>query len=97
MVRLTIPPPSPHLHASQADIPGGKPPSTKVPGPHAGVFVFNTQTHEWRQPAVVGNGLDLRYGHSMAAVGPHGLLFGGWEGNRPKNDVIQLDASAYVE
>lgn len=31
-----------------------------------------------------------RYGHSSTAIGPHLLIFGGWEFNKAQNEVIVL-------
>jgi host cell factor len=31
-----------------------------------------------------------RYGHCSTSIGPHLLIFGGWEFNRASNDVIVL-------
>lgn len=31
-----------------------------------------------------------RYGHTTTAIGPHLLIFGGWELNKAQNEVIVL-------
>ena len=41
--------------------------------------------------AVRGRGADPRYGHSMTYVGAgHYLIFGGWDGTRPLNSLVDL-------
>jgi len=35
-----------------------------------------------------------RYGAALVAAGPAALLWGGWEGGRPMNDLMLLDLSA---
>ena len=31
-----------------------------------------------------------RYGHTSTSIGPHVLIFGGWEYNRATNEVVVL-------
>lgn len=31
-----------------------------------------------------------RYGHTATSIGPHVLIFGGWEYNRATNEVVVL-------
>lgn len=31
-----------------------------------------------------------RYGHTSTSIGPHVLIFGGWEFNRATNEVVVL-------
>jgi len=31
-----------------------------------------------------------RYGHTATSIGPHVLIFGGWEFNRATNEVVVL-------
>ncbi len=33
---------------------------------------------------------ELRHGHTATSVGNHIVIFGGWEGNKPTNDVLIL-------
>ena len=37
-----------------------------------------------------------RYGHTTTAIGPHLLIFGGWELNKAQNEVIVLRDCASV-
>lgn len=33
---------------------------------------------------------EIRHGHTATSVGSHLVVFGGWEGNKPSNEVIIL-------
>jgi hypothetical protein len=70
--------------------------STRVPTPHKDVFVLDTSSMTWYQPLTLGTPIGGRHGHCVVSVGPHLLVFGGWEENRPRNDVVQLDTTALV-
>ena len=37
-----------------------------------------------------------RYGHSLVQCGPKLVSFGGWDGNKPRNDVMCLDLSSMM-
>ena len=79
----------------QPDCPAGKV-APKSGDPAAGnkhpyTYMLNLTTMEWTQPVVKGVMPTRRYNHTTTAVDSRVLIFGGWDGNRPLNDVVQLD------
>jgi hypothetical protein len=52
--------------------------------------VLNTDTMSWERGKFSGLAPLSRYGHCSTSIGPHLLIFGGWEFNRASNDVIVL-------
>jgi len=44
----------------------------------------------WEKGAYVGLPPTPRYGHSATAIGPHLLIFGGWEFSKAINEIIVL-------
>jgi hypothetical protein len=68
-------------------------------------MVLNTDTMSWengkyyRTPPTSTSLSPLfldRYGHTTTAIGPHLLIFGGWELNKAQNEVIVLRDCASV-
>ncbi len=53
-------------------------------------MVLNTDTMSWERGKFSGLAPLSRYGHCSTSIGPHLLIFGGWEFNRASNDVIVL-------
>mmetsp|Transcript_18800 Transcript_18800/g.21242 ORF Transcript_18800/g.21242 Transcript_18800/m.21242 type:complete len:407 (-) Transcript_18800:331-1551(-) len=51
---------------------------------------LNTESMGWQRDNFVGVLPPRRYGHTTTVIGPHMLIFGGWEHNRSLNDVIVL-------
>lgn len=80
----------------QPDCPAGKV-APKLEGnattgcKHPFTFVLSMDSMEWTQPLIRGTLPTRRYSHSTTAVDSRVLIFGGWDGNRPLNDVVQLD------
>ena len=44
----------------------------------------------WEKGNYVGLPPTPRYGHSATAIGPHLLIFGGWEFSKAINEIIVL-------
>ena len=44
----------------------------------------------WEKAKYEGNAPRNRYGHTATSIGPHILIFGGWEYNRATNQVVVL-------
>ena len=44
----------------------------------------------WKNGKYIGNPPTQRYGHSATAIGPHLLIFGGWEFSKAINEIIVL-------
>ena len=69
-------------------------------------MVLNTDTMSWengkyyRTPPTSNYSSFIfpldRYGHTTTAIGPHLLIFGGWELNKAQNEVIVLRDCASV-
>eukprot|EP00435_Cladocopium_sp_Y103_P022514 s1138_g5.t1 len=53
-------------------------------------MTLRTSDMQWVQNKYVGNPPSKRYGHTATAIGPHVIIFGGWDGGKPLNDVIVL-------
>ena len=57
--------------------------------------VLNTESMCWEKGKFEGIPPINRYGHTASSIGPHVLIFGGWEFNRATNEVVVLrDMSA---
>jgi len=44
----------------------------------------------WEKGNFIGTPPLNRYGHTTTSIGPHLLLFGGWEYSRATNEVVVL-------
>jgi len=53
-------------------------------------MVLNTDTMTWEKGKYVGTPPLTRYGHTTTSIGPHLLIFGGWEYSRATNEVVVL-------
>lgn len=53
-------------------------------------LVLNTETMSWESGKYLGTPPLSRYGHTTTSIGPHMLIFGGWEYSRATNEVIVL-------
>jgi len=51
---------------------------------------LNTETMSWNPGKYYRGPPSNRYGHSTTAIGPHLLIFGGWEYSKAQNEVIVL-------
>jgi hypothetical protein len=65
-----------------------------TPRTHPSAYLFDLDAKEWVQPEIAGRPPGHRYGMPLTASGPLVVLFGGYEGGRPMNDVVCLDLSA---
>ena len=54
------------------------------------LIVLNTEKMCWEKAKYEGNAPRNRYGHTATSIGPHILIFGGWEFNRATNQVVVL-------
>ena len=60
-------------------------------GEHCDYFmVWSTETMTWKKGKSMGTPPSSRYGHSSTAIGPHLLIFGGWEYSKAMNEIIVL-------
>jgi host cell factor len=68
----------------------------KVQGDVTDYFVIlDTDTMTWNRVPVNGAPPQQRYGHTSTPIGPHLLVFGGWEKMKAMNDVFVIrDLSA---
>jgi len=53
-------------------------------------MVLNTDAMTWEHGKYVGTPPLNRYGHTCTSIGPHLLVFGGWEYSRATNEVVVL-------
>jgi len=53
-------------------------------------MTLRTSDMQWVKNLYSGQPPTSRYGHSATAIGPHLIVFGGWDGGKPLNDVIVL-------
>lgn len=53
-------------------------------------MIWNTETMSWKKGKYIGNPPTQRYGHTSTAIGPHLLIFGGWEYSKAQNEIIVL-------
>lgn len=68
--------------------------SVSCKSPH--LYLLDTVSMEWVQPAASGPQPGIRYGHGMAAVGASLVVVGGWDGSKSVSDCLQLDLSAML-
>mmetsp|Transcript_8306 Transcript_8306/g.16388 ORF Transcript_8306/g.16388 Transcript_8306/m.16388 type:complete len:382 (+) Transcript_8306:23-1168(+) len=60
--------------------------------------VLDTERMSWSRCQFTGVTPAVRHGHSATAIGPHILVFGGWESTKALNDVFVIrDLSASAE
>ena len=55
------------------------------------MFLLDGGEMEWNAPAATGVTTPHRYGHSTTVVGDYLFVWGGWDGNRPLNELSVLD------
>jgi len=53
-------------------------------------MTLRTSDMQWVRNKYIGQPPSRRYGHSTTAIGPHLIVFGGWDGGKPLNDVVVL-------
>jgi len=53
-------------------------------------MIWSTENMSWSRGHYVGNPPSARYGHTATAIGPHLLVFGGWELSKAVNDIVVL-------
>jgi len=53
-------------------------------------YILHTKDMTWEQLPFSGVPASLRYGQSMTAIGPHAIVFGGWDGGKSLNDLVVL-------
>lgn len=53
-------------------------------------MVWSTDTMSWQRGKYLGNPPTSRFGHTATAIGPHLLIFGGWEYTKAQNEIIVL-------
>eukprot|EP00921_Rhytidocystis_pertsovi_P016051 GHVQ01025372.1.p1 GENE.GHVQ01025372.1~~GHVQ01025372.1.p1 ORF type:complete len:517 (-),score=73.49 GHVQ01025372.1:546-2096(-) len=68
--------------ANSPHIDSGKRPSA--------VVALDTVSKWWRECDSVGVPSGCRYGHSCTSIGPHMVIFGGWDGGKPLGDLVVL-------
>jgi len=44
----------------------------------------------WKKGKYIGVPPTTRFGHTSTAIGPHLLIFGGWEYSKAQNEIIVL-------
>ena len=44
----------------------------------------------WKKGMYLGSPPTSRFGHTSTAIGPHLLIFGGWEYSKAQNEIIVL-------
>lgn len=52
---------------------------------------------EWSRVRAAGVPPSDRYVQTMTMVGPHAIVFGGWDGGKPLNDLVVLRDHSAVE
>lgn len=60
-------------------------------------MTLRTADMQWVQSKFTGVPPVKRYGHSATAIGPHLIIFGGWDGGKPLNDVVVLRDRSVAE
>lgn len=53
-------------------------------------MVWSTDTMSWKRGQYLGSPPTSRFGHTATAIGPHLLLFGGWEYTKAQNEIVVL-------
>jgi N-acetylneuraminic acid mutarotase len=67
-----------------------------APRPHPALWALHLESMTWRAPVVRGGQPKLQYGHGTVSVGSFLLAFGGWDGVKPHNDLVQLNLTPLV-
>jgi Rab9 effector protein with kelch motifs len=53
-------------------------------------MIWSTDTMSWKRGKYLGEPPSSRFGHTSTAIGPHLLIFGGWERTKAQNEIIVL-------
>lgn len=53
-------------------------------------MIWSTDTMSWKRGKYLGNPPTIRFGHTSTAIGPHLLIFGGWEYTKACSEIIVL-------
>ena len=53
-------------------------------------MVWSTEAMTWKVGLSIGVPPTSRFGHTSTAIGPHLLIFGGWEHSKAQNEIIVL-------
>ena len=53
-------------------------------------MIWSTDSMSWRRGKYMGQPPNPRFGHTSTAIGPHLLIFGGWEYTKAQNEIIVL-------
>jgi host cell factor len=53
-------------------------------------MIWSTDTMSWKRGKYLGLPPTARFGHTSTAIGPHLLIFGGWEYTKAQNEIIVL-------
>lgn len=53
-------------------------------------MIWSTDTMSWKKGRYLGTPPTSRFGHTSTAIGPHLLIFGGWEYTKAQNEIIVL-------
>ncbi|CAG8495640.1 1551_t:CDS:2, partial [Paraglomus occultum] len=62
--------------------------------PDDNIFILNTETKNWVQPAIIGNRPIARFGHTATTVGTKMYIFGGEAEGYHMNDLLALDVAS---
>lgn len=60
-------------------------------------MTLRTADMQWARNQYSGVPPSKRYGHTATAIGPHLIIFGGWDGGKPLSDVVVLRDRATAE
>mmetsp|Transcript_71270 Transcript_71270/g.149006 ORF Transcript_71270/g.149006 Transcript_71270/m.149006 type:complete len:432 (+) Transcript_71270:127-1422(+) len=60
-------------------------------------ITLRTADMNWVRNKYTGVTASRRYGHSATAIGPHLIIFGGWDGGKPLSDVVVLRDQSVAE
>lgn len=52
--------------------------------------IWSTDSMSWKRGKYLGSPPTSRFGHTSTAIGPHLLIFGGWEYSKAQNEIIVL-------
>lgn len=52
--------------------------------------ILNTDSMTWDKGKYAGQAPPRRHGHTSTIIGPHLLIFGGWEATKAMNDVVVI-------
>lgn len=53
-------------------------------------MIWSTNDMSWKKGKYIGVPPTTRFGHTSTAIGPHLLIFGGWEYSKAQNEIIVL-------